>query len=128
MKQNRKLTLIFFAIGCIFLTIAFIIKIEDNLPGILLLYLGMISLILAFVHRWRQTKKFKTLMIASIIGFPIFVVLHNLLEGLSKMWTEIVFLPSFLGFLSGLAFLLAVIICPLGLVIGLIGTVIIKPK
>lgn len=128
MKNNRKLTFIFFIIGCLLLIMAFIIGIEDNLPGILLLYFGTISLILTFVHKWREFKKFKILTLISIIGIPVFVVLYNLLYGLSKMSAEIILLSSFLNLLSGLSFLLAIIVCPAGLLIGLVGAVIIKNK
>lgn len=128
MKHNRKLTFFFFATACISLAIAFIIGIADNLPGILLLYLGTISLILTFIHKWREFKKFKTLTLVSIIGIPVFIVLYNLLYGLSKMSAEITLLSSFLNLLSGLSFLLAIIVCPAGLLIGLVGAVIIKNK
>jgi len=128
MKNNRKLTFIFFIIGCLLLVMAYIIGIADNLPGILLLYLGTIALILSFVHSWRKPRKFKILTIVSIIGIPVFIILYNLLYGLSKMSAEITLLSSFLNLLSVLSFLLAIIVCPAGLLIGLVGAVIIKSK
>lgn len=55
-------------------------------------------------------KKFLILSIASFIGFFVFVILHNLIFGLFKI-EEPVF------------FILAVIVCPIGLLVGVVGSV-----
>jgi hypothetical protein len=109
------------ALGIIFLIVPFLIGIDDNFPGILLLFLGIIILIIAFVHHWRERKKFKFLLIFSLHGIPVFVVMHNLLDGLNKITENSTILSNILDFLSGLSFLLALIICPMGLLIGANG-------
>ena len=122
-RTKREITFILLAISIISLIAAFIIGIADNPPGILLLYLGIIVLILAFVHHWREKKKFKILLIISILGIPIFAVLHNLFHGLGKMLADSTILQNLLGILNGTSFILALIICPVGLLIGILGLV-----
>lgn len=65
---------------------------------------------------------------ASLVGFPIFAVLHNLVYGLfiylfgADFWsrTGIEDEPVF--------FIIAVIICPLGLLVGAIGSLVLGAK
>ena len=109
-KSNRKLTFTFLALSIILLLIAFIIGISDNPPGILLCFAGIIALILVFIHRWRKAKSFLILLIASIIGFLLFAVLHNVMYGLEKMVVDIIILSQLLKFLDVLFFLIAVLV------------------
>jgi len=120
-RSRREVTFILITLGIIFLITAFVIGIEDNFPGILFLYLGIIALIIAFIHHWREKRKFKFLLIYSLIGIPVFIVMHNLLDGIVKLVEDSIIVTNILGFLSGLTFLLALIICPVGLLIGGIG-------
>ena len=120
MKKNQKLSIIFFAIGSISLISALAIGIDDNPPGIALFYIAVISLILAFVHPWRKVKNFLNLAIASLIGFLVFVVLHNLLDALGEM-TDIALLSQIIQFFSGASFNIALLVCPVGLLIGFAG-------
>jgi hypothetical protein len=54
---------------------------------------------------------------ASILGFFVFVFLHNLTSGLlSQLFKTEIEEPVF--------FILAVIICPLGFIIGMVGNII----
>lgn len=55
-------------------------------------------------------KKFLLLTGASAAGFPLFVVLHNLVSALS-------------GIEEPFFFILAAIVCPLGFLVGAIGTI-----
>jgi len=123
-KSNRKVTFTFLAISIISLVIAFIIGIDDNPPGILLCYIGAVALILVFVHRWRKAKNFLILFVASIIGFPIFAILHNVMHGLEKMAGDIIVLSQLLGFLDGLFFLIALMVCPPGILVGAVGSIV----
>lgn len=125
-KSKREVMFILLAISIISLITAFIIGVADNLPGILLLFLGIIVLIIAFVHHWREKRKFKFLFIFSLLGIPIFIVLHNLLYGLSKMSVDSTILFNLLGILSGISFIMALIICPVGLLIGALGFGLVK--
>ena len=127
-RSNRKLMFVFLAISFISLVIAFIIGISDNPPGIALTYIAVSTLILVFVHRWREVKKFVILLIASVIGFPIFVILHNLFYALAVLSSDISVLYQLLEFLHALFFIIAIILCPPGIVIGGIGSIVIHFK
>ncbi len=103
--------------------VAFFIGISANQQGLLLCYLAAIALILAFVHTWRKVKYFLILAGASLIGFPFFAVLHNVFYGLGEMAADIIVLSHLLGFLSAGFFLVAIIVCPAGFLIGVVGSV-----
>ena len=128
MTSNRKATFIFLAIGCIALILAFVVGIADNPPGIVLFYIAVIALILAFVHRWRKVKNFLWLTVASIIGIVIFAILHNLFYALGKLANDIPLLRQLLNFLDALSFLIAIMVCPMGLLIGIVGSIVLYFK
>lgn len=86
---------------------------------------GLGLLIMTF--RKRISGKVKTfLLIAgfSALGFPVGVVLHNLFYALGMLAEGIAILPAILGVLEGGFFLMAVILCQIGLLVGIIGTLI----
>ena len=127
-RGRLKITLILLALSGILLIAAFVIGVAENPPGIILLYAGIFALILAFVYRWREVKKFKLLTLFSFIGIPIFVVLHNLSEVLGEKSADIILLYYLLMGWSVLSFLVAVIVCPAGLITGIIGIVVLTVK
>ncbi|KPL26533.1 MAG: hypothetical protein AMS23_01370 [Bacteroides sp. SM1_62] len=98
--------------GCVLITVAAIMGVSDNLPGILLCYAGIVSLIFAFIHHWRKSKGYVILLVSSIIGFIVFAILHNVLEA---MGVEII---------GAVFFLIALFVCPPAFFIGLVGTLI----
>ena len=123
-KSNRKVTFTLLAISIISLVIAFIIGIADNPPGLLLCFIGVVALILVFVHRWRKAKNYLILFIASLIGFAVFAFLHNVMYGLEKMAVDIVVLSQLLRFLDVLFFLIALMVCPPGILVGAVGSIV----
>jgi len=60
---------------------------------------------------------------ASLIGFPVFAALHNLFYGLAEM-VDIVILERILEFLHAAFFCIAVIVCPAGFLVGLVGSIV----
>ena len=124
MKRSRKVTLVLVTICCVSLIVAFLIGISDNPPGILLCYVAVTALILAFVHTWRQVKRFLILLGASLIGFPLFVFLHNLFYALGQMAAGVIVLSPLLEFLHVVFFLVAIMVCPAGVLIGAVGSVV----
>ena len=95
--------------------------------GGVLLLLGGGALVFFTIKRKVEGKlrKFQLLAGASALGIPVFAVLHNVAYMLGIMWfgegcwgngDEPVF------------FILAVIVCPLGLLVGGIGTIIIRMR
>lgn len=73
-------------------------------------------------------KKFLLLTGASAIGFPVFVILHNLVYGLfiyffgQGFWERVGLgdEPFF--------FIMAIIVCPLGFLFGVVGTIVLFTK
>ena len=91
---------------------------------------GMFTLaglgLVVMVYRAKLSGKIKVFLLASgyaAVGFLIGVVLHNLFYALASM-TASVFLSGLLGFLEGAFFILAVLVCPLGLLVGIIGSLV----
>ena len=84
---------------------------------IVFLLLGAILIILTLKKKVEgPIKKFLMLTGISSVGFLVFVVLHNLVSGLlSMIFNSEIEEPVF--------FILAVIVCPLGFLIGAIGSI-----
>ena len=123
-KPGRKAT---FGLAAVCL-IALFIGISSNEKGLLLDYLAAAVLILAFVHTWRKTKYFLILLGASLLGFPLFAVLHNVFYGLGLMAKDIIVLSHSLEFLHVVFFVLAVVFCPAGILIGAAGSILMYLK
>ena len=113
--KQRK-THIYLLLGIISLAAAFIVSIPDNLPGILLSFLSSVLFILAFTHNWIKLKPYVILLVSSLVGFVVSIVLHNVLEALGK--------GTFLELIGVFFFILAIFLCPAGLIIGGIGSLI----
>jgi hypothetical protein len=124
-RKPRRLTLALLVVGCVFLAAALVIGIGDNPPGLVLVYLAVSAWILAFAHRWRRVKSFLILLAASLVGFPLSVVLHNVFYALAEVASSIVGLSQALGFLEVVFFLIAVLVCPPGILIGAVGSIVV---
>ncbi|HSR35009.1 MAG TPA: hypothetical protein VLY63_30950 [Anaerolineae bacterium] len=122
--KPRRLTLALLAVGCAFLVAALVIGIGDNPPGLVLAYLAVSAWIVAFAHRWRKVKSFLILLAASLVGFPLSVVLHNVFYALAEVASDVVGLSQAMGFLEVVFFLIAVLVCPPGVLIGAVGSVV----
>ena len=89
-----------------------------------LVYLAVSAWIVTFAHRWRRVKTFLILLVASLVGFPLSVVLHNVFYALAEVTSDVVGLSQALGFLEVAFFLIAVLVCPPGVLIGAVGSVV----
>ena len=120
MGKAHTLTLVFLVIGVLSLAGGLLVGIADNLPGLLLIYGAVTSFILAFAHRWREPRRFFLLLGLSFLGFVVFAVLHNVFyaigESSNTSWGT-----SLMEVLHVGSFLVAVLICPPGILVGLIG-------
>jgi hypothetical protein len=123
-SRSRRATLVLIAVGGACLALALILGIADNPPGLALVYLAVTSWIVALAHRWRRLKSFLILLVASLVVFPLTVILHNLFYALRQMAGDVVLLAPVLGFLEGAFFLIAVLVCPPGAVVGAAGSVV----
>ena len=80
--RNRIKTFIFL-VTCGLLAIAsVVVGIDDNPPGVLLAYLAATAFILAFSHPWRTARKFMFLLLASVLGFILFIILSMISDSI----------------------------------------------
>jgi hypothetical protein len=103
---------------------AAVVGVADNPPGIALLYAGGVTLILAGTHRWRSPKRFGTLLVVSAVGFVLNVLVHNFSEVGAEMIAHLPVLASMLMGISIVTFFLAVIVCPVGGLVGAVGGIV----
>lgn len=106
---------------------ALAVGIDDNPPGIFLMMLAAMALVFAVVHPWQEPRRFVQLSIAALAGFVAGAVLSNVFEYLATLAVGPA-LASVFGVIGGAFFLLAVVICPAALVVGLIGAVVTRSR
>jgi uncharacterized membrane protein (UPF0136 family) len=123
--HNRKMTLILLAI-CGLLAIATrVVGINDNLPGILLAFLAATAFVLAFVHPCRTARKFIFLLLASILGFALFVILNIIIDTAAQNPANGGALQDLLQSPAIDAFsIIIAMICPAAFIVGAVGSVI----
>jgi hypothetical protein len=78
--QNRIKTLVLLAVCGLLAIAAAAVGVDDNLPGVLLAFLAATAFVLAFVHPWRTAKKFVLLLLASVLGFLLYIALNIVLD------------------------------------------------
>jgi hypothetical protein len=100
------------------------VGIDDNLPGILSAFLAATAFVLAFVHSWRTSRQFRRLLYASVLGFVVFGLLHNVFEAFASNFESASLVSELLNIAGAALFLIATLICPPSLLIGAVGTVI----
>lgn len=122
--RNRTRTFILLAICCALAASALVVGVSDNPPGIALIFGAATALVLAFVHPWRTAKQFGLFLIASILGFVVFGILHNVFHGVAGEVESARTLQILLQGFGVAAFLIAVLICPPAVLVGAIGSVV----
>ena len=75
-----------------------------------------------------KLKKFLILTGASAAGFFVFVLLHNIFYALEQITGYITILYYLMKALEVAFFLIAIFACPIGFVIGVIGTIVMFSK
>lgn len=120
MGKVHALTLVFLVIGGLSLAGGLFVGIADHLPGLLLVYGAVTSFIMAFAHRWREPRKFFFLLGLSFLSFIVFAVLHNVFYAIGE-GSNVSWVTSLMDVLHIGSFLVAVLICPPGILVGLIG-------
>ena len=126
--SKRKFSYVLLVLGAILVIFALVNGVSDNTPMILMSILGVLVFSIAFVHHWREIRKFQIMLFVSLISIIFFILMHNVFYGLAAKSEDIFILYSILDFLSVLFFLIVVYICPIGITIGLIGLAIIFVK
>jgi hypothetical protein len=121
---NRNKTLTLLALCGLLAIAAVAVGIDDNLPGILLAFLSAIAFVLAFVHPWRTARKFVFLLLASVLGFVLFVILNIALDSIiqnpksSRTLQDLIESP-----IANALNIIIAMVCPAVFMVGAIGSV-----
>jgi hypothetical protein len=124
LSVSKKKTL--YILSCAFIILlaaSFIVGISDNLPGILLVFASFSVLFTGFVINWNTVRQFIHLIMAALISFVLFVMLHNAFYAAGEYF-DIVVLDYIFNALSVVSFIIAVLACPPAFVVGVIGSIV----
>ena len=138
-QKESVLTVMFYALVGIFVSAISIIFIPAFrgfisgtfmiISGIILVILGSILIGLTLVQKVEgKLKKFLMLTGASAAGFFIFSLLHNIFYGLEQITSHITILSYLMKVFEVIFFLIAIFACPIGFLIGVIGTIVMFNK
>lgn len=127
-RRRRKELFVLAGIFCALVIGAILVGVSDNLPGIVLCYLAVITLIVAVTRTWKRTKMFLILLGASVVGFIVFVVLHNVFYGLTILTSHITALSHLMEVFHVAFFIIAVFLCPAAFLVGVIGSIVLAIK
>jgi hypothetical protein len=122
--RNRIRTLILLVICGLSAIAAAAVGISDNPPGILLAFLAATAFVLAFVHPWRTSRQFRRLLYAQALGFVVFGLLHNVFEAIASDLGGSGLVHDLLNGAGAAFFLIAILVCPPGLLVGAVGAVV----
>ena len=122
-RTTLRLRLTLLACAAVLLGAALVVGISDNPPGVLLAFLSSIALVTALAVGLRTKRQFEILLLASLLLFVGAAVLHNVFEAAASVagaaWLKAA------GEVIGVTFfLVAIFLCPAGIVVGLIGLIV----
>jgi len=109
--ENRKKTLIWLLLSIVLIIASLIIGISDNLPGIVMIGIGLICFYYSFVHIWKKSGNFVLLIYVSIGIALLQILIINIFGWMNK--TQ--YLSE--GWIMGIFFLICI---PL-LLVGVVG-------
>lgn len=124
MAANRSVTVGMLALCGVLVVAGLLVGVSDNPPGIALCGMAAVALILAFAHRLRTWQRMLVLAGGSLVGFPVFAALHNLFYAFGQGVGDLAIVRPVLEFLHALFFIVAVLVCPPGVLVGLLGAVV----
>ncbi len=97
--------------------------------AVIFFIIGVILIVLTIKLRLEKTLRiFLILTGGSAAGFLIFTLLHNFFYGLSIIAKNIIFLTSIMEALHVTSFIISTWGCPIGFLVGVIGTIFILIK
>jgi hypothetical protein len=114
-SAHRWWTISLFAAAVLLIVIASLIGIADNLPGIILMYAGIIALFFAFLHPWKKTMNYVILAAVCIGIFFLGLLAITILDKLNQEASI-----KLDGIVEGYALL----VCIPGILAGIIGAII----
>ncbi len=124
-SNNRRMTLILLAICGLLAIAAVAMGIDDNPPGVLLAFLAATAFVLAFVHPWRTARKFMFLLLASVLGFILFIILSIISDSIVQNPASSDTLKKLIESPVNEALsIIFAMLCPAALIIGAVGSVV----
>ena len=122
-KPTTQLRLTLLVCAAALVAAALAVGINDNPPGLPLAFLSSIALVTALAVGLRTKRQFEILLLASLLLFVGAAVLHNVFEAAASVagaaWLKAA------GEVIGVTFfLVAIFLCPAGIVVGLIGLIV----
>lgn len=112
-QQQWKRTLVLFVVCAAAGIAGAAIGISDNMPGFSLVLVSALAFVLAFVHPWRTTGRFLYLIGVSAVVLVAIVVGGGLIDNAGVN----------MGAFGDFLFYIAIFLCPMGLLVGIIGAV-----
>ena len=99
------------------------------LPSIIFSLLGIVLIFLTLKRKIKGIlRKLLLLTGASAAGFFIFVFLHNAFYALGIITSHIALLNYLMEVLHVVSFIIAIFVCPLGFLIGMMGVIVMAIK
>jgi len=138
-QKENTLTIIFYLLAAVFVSAISIIFIPAFrgivsgtfmiISGVILVILGSVLIGITLVQKVEgKLKKFLILTGVSAAGFFIFALLHNIFYALAQVSGHIIILSYLMKAFEVIFFLITIFACPIGFVIGVIGTLVMFNK
>jgi hypothetical protein len=122
---NRIKALILLVVCGLSAIASVVVGIDDNPPGILLALFAAIAFVLAFTHPWRTARKFLLLLLASVVGFVIFMILNILSDSIVQNPASSVTLQNLIQSpLNEALNIIFAMICSAAFIVGLVGSLV----
>jgi hypothetical protein len=122
---NRNKSLILLAVCVLLAIVAAAVGVDDNPPGILLAFLSATAFVLVIVHPWRTARKFVILILASLLGFILFIILNIFLDNAAQNPATSGALRDLLNSPTANAFsIIIAMICVAAFIVGAVGSVV----
>jgi len=122
--RNRTLTIVLLATCCACVLGAAVVGISDNPPGIILAYLAATAFVVGWVHPWRTARQYLRLLVAAVVGFVLFAILHNVFEAVATSSATAGLPRDLMQIVAVVMFLVALLVCPPAALVGLVGPVV----
>lgn len=126
--SNRLRTLVYFALAALFAVAAAVVGIDDNPLGIALVVLSGASLVLAFTHPWKSSRRFRRLIYASIIGFAALLGLGIALQAAIEFTSAPRAIDGLMEVVSTAFLLAAGFLCIPAVVVGVVGALVMRRR
>jgi hypothetical protein len=122
-KPGMRLRLLYLGGAVALLGAALAVGISDNPPGLLLALFSGIAVVLGLTLGLHTRRHYEKLLLYSLLAFVLAAILHNVFEAAASVagaaWLKAA------GEAIGVAFFLgAIFLCPAGIVVGGVGTVV----